>query len=332
MSYTGKSREKHLDADANVPWTATMTQSQRKYNPINHSDISPIPQRSFTSNDKHKAPPSMRNESQIKIGMAIAWKIHAFMDDIDNGFTKDTNVRTFRQLNLTTTDAMSPLTPPSCDIQLGGSLLSPGWLDEGPALSACSSPLSPSSFAGTDPATPSPTRSKPGRPINLLRSSSSQTAHSAAYYGRSSIEKNFPTVKSTTNSGDRKDISAAHMIATSVPPSSKSTPTQRREERRPVAHNSKHIVRLSEAEAHVQKGIKYHEGGQLEKATQHFRAAADRDSPMGMFLYGISLRHGWVGRTHPKVIHVNIILMHVMPFGGLSSEYPFGISVPSESC
>ncbi|KAM3586721.1 hypothetical protein VKS41_001778 [Umbelopsis sp. WA50703] len=249
-----------------------MTQSQRKYNPINHSDISPIPQRSFTSNDKHKAPPSMRNESQIKIGMAIAWKIHAFMDDIDNGFTKDTN--------------------------LGGSLLSPGWLDEGPALSACSSPLSPSSFAGTDPATPSPTRSKPVRPINLLRSSSSQTAHSAAYYGRSSIEKNFPTVKSTTNSGDRKDISAAHMIATSVPPSSKSTPTQRREERRPVAHNSKHIVRLSEAEAHVQKGIKYHEGGQLEKATQHFRAAADRDSPMGMFLYGISLRHGWGCRVN----------------------------------
>lgn len=203
---------------------------------------------------------------------------------------KDTNVQKFRQLNLTPTDTMSPLTPPSCDMQLGGSLLSPGWLDEG---SACISPLSPTSFAGTDPATPSPTRSKPAPPINLLRSSSSQTAHSAAYYGRSSIEKNFPSV---TRDRKAQDISSAHLIATSIPPSSKSTPTQRKDERRPAVHNNKQFVRLSEAEAHVQKGIKYHEGGQLEKATQHFRAAADRDSPMGMFLYGISLRHGWVSK------------------------------------
>ncbi|ORZ16565.1 hypothetical protein BCR42DRAFT_415334 [Absidia repens] len=46
-------------------------------------------------------------------------------------------------------------------------------------------------------------------------------------------------------------------------------------------------------EAMVQSGIRYHESGQLEKATDYFRQAATRDSPMGMFLYGVSLRHGW---------------------------------------
>ncbi|KAI8073201.1 hypothetical protein BC940DRAFT_290781 [Gongronella butleri] len=46
-------------------------------------------------------------------------------------------------------------------------------------------------------------------------------------------------------------------------------------------------------EAMVQAGIQCHESGQLEKATECFRQAAAKDSPMGMFLYGVSLRHGW---------------------------------------
>jgi TPR repeat protein len=49
-------------------------------------------------------------------------------------------------------------------------------------------------------------------------------------------------------------------------------------------------------EAMVQSGIQYHEAGKLEKATDYFRQAAAKDSPMGMFLYGVSLRHGWVKR------------------------------------
>ncbi|CAO3615943.1 unnamed protein product [Cunninghamella blakesleeana] len=43
----------------------------------------------------------------------------------------------------------------------------------------------------------------------------------------------------------------------------------------------------------LQAGIQYHEAGQLEKATDCFRRTAAQDSPMGMFLYGVSLRHGW---------------------------------------
>lgn len=49
----------------------------------------------------------------------------------------------------------------------------------------------------------------------------------------------------------------------------------------------------NEAEALVGQGIKYHEAGQLAKATECFRQAAIKDSPIGMFLYGVSLRHGW---------------------------------------
>ncbi|KAG0174099.1 hypothetical protein DFQ28_009728 [Apophysomyces sp. BC1034] len=48
-----------------------------------------------------------------------------------------------------------------------------------------------------------------------------------------------------------------------------------------------------EEDQYVQKGIEYHELGQLEKATHNFWLSAKEGSPMGMLLYGISLRHGW---------------------------------------
>jgi hypothetical protein len=44
---------------------------------------------------------------------------------------------------------------------------------------------------------------------------------------------------------------------------------------------------------YLQSGIKHHELGQLEKATHYFRLASNQGCPIGMFLYGISLRHGW---------------------------------------
>lgn len=44
---------------------------------------------------------------------------------------------------------------------------------------------------------------------------------------------------------------------------------------------------------YLQLGIKHHELGQLEKATHYFRLASKEGCPIGMFLYGISLRHGW---------------------------------------
>ncbi|CEP11862.1 hypothetical protein [Parasitella parasitica] len=49
----------------------------------------------------------------------------------------------------------------------------------------------------------------------------------------------------------------------------------------------------AEVESLVHQGIAFHEKGQLEKATQLFRIGAEKGNPIGMFLYGVSLRHGW---------------------------------------
>ncbi|KAL0076135.1 hypothetical protein F4703DRAFT_1323060 [Phycomyces blakesleeanus] len=57
--------------------------------------------------------------------------------------------------------------------------------------------------------------------------------------------------------------------------------------------NKKQLGIDRQVDTHVQKGIECHELGQLEKATHFFRLAAKQGSPIGMFLYGISLRHGW---------------------------------------
>lgn len=50
----------------------------------------------------------------------------------------------------------------------------------------------------------------------------------------------------------------------------------------------------NEAERLVHEGIKYHEAGKLEQATDMFKQASNLNLPIAMFLYGVSLRHGWV--------------------------------------
>ena len=50
----------------------------------------------------------------------------------------------------------------------------------------------------------------------------------------------------------------------------------------------------NEAERLVHQGIKFHEAGKLEQATEMFRQASILNLPIAMFLYGVSLRHGWV--------------------------------------
>ncbi|CAI2165194.1 13722_t:CDS:2 [Funneliformis geosporum] len=46
-------------------------------------------------------------------------------------------------------------------------------------------------------------------------------------------------------------------------------------------------------EDYVSQAIKYHENNQLEKSTEYLRVATEKDSAVGMVLYGIALRHGW---------------------------------------
>ncbi|KAG0304841.1 hypothetical protein BGZ97_001320 [Linnemannia gamsii] len=47
------------------------------------------------------------------------------------------------------------------------------------------------------------------------------------------------------------------------------------------------------AEDYVRQGIEYHEIGDISKATQYFRTAAELGDPVGMLMYGLSVRHGW---------------------------------------
>ncbi|KAG0068417.1 hypothetical protein BGZ89_004740 [Linnemannia elongata] len=47
------------------------------------------------------------------------------------------------------------------------------------------------------------------------------------------------------------------------------------------------------AEDFVRQGIEFHEIGEISKATQYFRSAAEMGDPVGMLMYGLSVRHGW---------------------------------------
>ncbi|KAI8979902.1 hypothetical protein BDB01DRAFT_798004 [Pilobolus umbonatus] len=52
---------------------------------------------------------------------------------------------------------------------------------------------------------------------------------------------------------------------------------------------------------YLQLGMQYHEKGELEKATYYWKLSAENDSPLGLFLYGLALRHGWGCRKNPAI-------------------------------
>ncbi|KAI9314627.1 hypothetical protein BX666DRAFT_2029494 [Dichotomocladium elegans] len=80
----------------------------------------------------------------------------------------------------------------------------------------------------------------------------------------------------------------------------------------------------------VQRGIRYHERGELDNATAEFAQAAKERSSVGMFFYGLSLCHGWgcepqqdlgylylsksASSGHPHILNIEHVL------GGTSSE------------
>ncbi|KAF9432951.1 hypothetical protein BGZ76_010103 [Entomortierella beljakovae] len=55
------------------------------------------------------------------------------------------------------------------------------------------------------------------------------------------------------------------------------------------------------AEDYVRQGIEFHELGDISKATHYFRTAAELGDPVGMLMYGLSVRHGW-GCTANRVL------------------------------
>ena len=48
------------------------------------------------------------------------------------------------------------------------------------------------------------------------------------------------------------------------------------------------------SDSQIKEAIQLYQNDDLKGAANHLRIAAERESPIGMFLYGIALRHGWV--------------------------------------
>lgn len=85
---------------------------------------------------------------------------------------------------------------------------------------------------------------------------------------------------------------------------SQSTPTLPLPSPEPVIHRASSHLDTLDSNAYLQLGMKYHEEGQLEKATYHWRLSAKTGSALGLFFYGIALRHGWGCKKNPgKAIH-----------------------------
>lgn len=61
-------------------------------------------------------------------------------------------------------------------------------------------------------------------------------------------------------------------------------------------NSSKTMVNYGENNQYLQLGIQFYEKGELEQASYYWRLAAENDSPLGIFFYGLTLRHGWVIR------------------------------------
>ncbi|KAJ2083483.1 hypothetical protein H4R24_000756 [Coemansia sp. RSA 988] len=58
--------------------------------------------------------------------------------------------------------------------------------------------------------------------------------------------------------------------------------------------SDKHQISAQEqGEDYFQKAVGFHEEGDLVSATGYFKRAADKQNPLGMLFYGLSLRHGW---------------------------------------
>ncbi|KAI9349983.1 hypothetical protein BD770DRAFT_394813 [Pilaira anomala] len=72
--------------------------------------------------------------------------------------------------------------------------------------------------------------------------------------------------------------------------SAATTTTQRRRSTKLSSTPEDTVV---DQDSYLQLGMNYHEKGELEKATHYWRLSAESGSPLGLFFYGIALRHGW---------------------------------------
>lgn len=109
----------------------------------------------------------------------------------------------------------------------------------------------------------------------------------------------FITTSTTTDS-----IKHQHQSMQSFPSDLLVVPPPPRRRSRNFPSNSNSITTSEQITEHedsyLQLGMKYHEKGELEKATHYWRLAAESESPLGLFFYGIALRHGWGCKKNPS--------------------------------
>ncbi|KAJ1991848.1 hypothetical protein GGI25_003208 [Coemansia spiralis] len=63
--------------------------------------------------------------------------------------------------------------------------------------------------------------------------------------------------------------------------------------RSPTVQENRQKTPQELGEEYFQKAVSFHEQGDFVSATAYFKRAADKQNPLGMLFYGLSLRHGW---------------------------------------
>ncbi|KAG2203802.1 hypothetical protein INT47_012735 [Mucor saturninus] len=126
-------------------------------------------------------------------------------------------------------------------------------------------------------------------PPTPIRSSSSPNRGTPT---RSSSIQNIQLTPGSMTPGSSRSMNSPHSGLSPYTPSTPSPlPSLGYQKQETTKKHS--LLPEGEAEQYVHEGIKFHEMGKLEKATEMFKQASMLDFPMGMFLYGVSLRHGW---------------------------------------
>ncbi|KAI9318126.1 hypothetical protein BX666DRAFT_1935015 [Dichotomocladium elegans] len=120
------------------------------------------------------------------------------------------------------------------------------------------------------------------------------SAHTAATLTSSIITS---AVAATSTSGSGSGSGAEATSARPLPP------IRPRRQSTTKSSSSYHSAATDNTaiDPYLQLGMQCHEKGELEKATHYWRLSAENDSPLGLFFYGIALRHGWGCKKSPAI-------------------------------
>lgn len=138
------------------------------------------------------------------------------------------------------------------------------------------------------------------------------TAHLDNYSSNVSFTSSSETTSTHNNNNQTQSIHSTELLPP-APPRRRSTKTSTYSNMM-VSENSSIIIDQQQrsnnndddVESYLQLGMKYHEKGELEKATHYWRLSAESGSPLGLFFYGIALRHGWVRKENSIVYYIPI--------------------------